>query len=201
MNLLGSFNFLVYVVLMMVGFYAVLAKPNLIKKVLGLGLFQTGIFIFYISLGVVDMGTAPIRWEADDPGRARYQQVELVRLIRFGLPALRESERERALEVLEAEGPAAAVAALPELPLAQQAQVERVVVPAARHDAEHHASDDFPYTNPLPHVLILTAIVVSVSTMAVALAIVVNIQRAYGTIETDELAALDEAAARGASAG
>jgi len=193
-DLLGKFNYLVYVALMMVGFYGVLAKPNLIKKVLGLGLFQTGIFIFYISLGVFDMGTAPIRWDPSDPGRERYQQVELYRLLSYGLPGLRPDQREQALALLEAQGPRAAAASLPRLPAEQQAMVERLIVPPERHDEEHHASDDFPYTNPLPHVLILTAIVVSVSTMAVALAIVVNIQRAYGTIEADELAALDEAA-------
>ena len=114
MDLLGSFNYFIYVALMMVGFYAVLAKPHLIKKVLGLGLFQTGIFIFYISLAVIDengvIGTAPV-WQGADT----------------------------------------------------------------------------VYSNPLPHVLILTAIVVSVSTMAVALALVVNIHREFGTIEADEL--------------
>ncbi len=105
----------VYVALMMIGLYGAIARGNLVKKVIGLGLFQTGIFIFYISLAVVDGGTAPIAregWEG-------------------------------------------------------------------------------PYTSPLPHVLILTAIVVSVSTMAVALALVIEVQRAYGTVEADELAALD----------
>ena len=91
----GLFNYWIYVLLMMIGLYATIAKGNLIKKIIGLSLFQTGIFIFYISLGVVDeggvLGTAPI-----------WQTAETV------------------------------------------------------------------YANPLPHVLILTAIVVSVSTMAVA---------------------------------
>ncbi|MDC3379314.1 cation:proton antiporter subunit C [Planctomycetota bacterium] len=110
----GLVNYWVYVALMMIGLYAVMAKNNLVKKIIGLALFQTGIFIFYISLAVVDGGTAP------------------------------------------------------------------VVVEGAER-----------YTNPLPHVLILTAIVVSVSTMAVALAIVVNIKRAYGTIESDEILELE----------
>jgi multicomponent Na+:H+ antiporter subunit C len=110
MDWLGHYNYWVYIVLMMIGFYAVIAKPNLVKKVIGLGLFQTSVFLFYISTGVVEDGTVPIVWEQ----------------------AIR-------------------------------------------------------YTNPLPHVLILTAIVVSVSTMAVALALVVTIKRAYGTIEADKL--------------
>lgn len=121
MEALGLFNYWVYVLLMMLGLYASIAKPNLVKKVIGLSLFQTGIFIFYISMGVVSRdgksGEAPIF---------------------FG-------------------------------------------------DGAEHL-----YTNPLPHVLILTAIVVSVSTLAVALALIVNIKRAYGTIEADELADMDQ---------
>ncbi len=110
MRWLGLYNYWIYIVLMMIGFYAVIAKPNLVKKVIGLGLFQTAAFLFYISMGMIDGGTAPIAWQG--PG---------------------------------------------------------------------------PYVNPLPHVLILTAIVVSVSTMAVALALVIAISRAYGTVETDKL--------------
>ncbi|UCH53842.1 MAG: cation:proton antiporter subunit C [Pseudomonadota bacterium] len=110
MNWIGHYNYWIYVALMMIGFYAVIAKANLVKKVIGLGLFQTAAFLFYISVGVIDDGTAPIVWEA-----------------------------------------------------------------AVR------------YTNPLPHVLILTAIVVSVSTMAVALALVIAIHRAHGSVESNQL--------------
>ena len=110
MDWIGQYNYWIYVVLMMIGFYAVIAKPNLVKKIIGLGLFQTSAFLFYISIGMIDDGTAPIAWDA-----------------------------------------------------------------AVR------------YANPLPHVLILTAIVVAVSTMAVALALVVAIQRAYGSVESDEV--------------
>ena len=116
MEFLSFFNYWIYILLMMIGLYAVVAKNNLIKKVIGLGLFQTGIFIFYVSMGKVHGGTAPV--VADD--------IEI-------------------------------------------------------------------YSNPIPHALILTAIVVSVSTMAVALALVVNIKRTYGTIEADEIEAADEA--------
>ena len=116
---LGHFNYWVCVILLMVGLYAVIAKGNLAKKIMGLTIFQTGIFIFYISLGVIDGSTAPIFTQAA------------------------------------------------------------------------HLADK-PYSNPLPHVLILTAIVVSVSTMAVALAIVINIKRAYDTIEADEIHELEQ---------
>jgi multicomponent Na+:H+ antiporter subunit C len=110
------FNYYAFVLLMMIGLYATIAKGNLIKKIMGLTIFQTGIFIFYLSLGVIEGGTAPIYREG-----------------------------------------------------------ENVV-----------------YSNPLPHVLILTAIVVSVSTMAVALAIVINIKRQYGTLEADEILELEQ---------
>ena len=64
--MLGSFNYVIYVLLMMIGLYATIAKQNLIKKVIGLSLFQTGIFIFYISLGVVEDGVAPISIRAPE---------------------------------------------------------------------------------------------------------------------------------------
>jgi len=118
----GTYNYAIYIVLMMVGFYGVIAKKNLIKQALGLGLFATGIFLYYISIGVYKGGTAPVWTIIDEVG------------------------------VLKNPG---------------------------------------PYDNPLSHVLILTAIVVSVSTLAVALALIVNIQRAYGTIEEDEIRAIE----------
>ena len=107
---------------MLVGLYAVLAKGNLIKKVIGLNILQTAVFLFYISIGRKEDGTAPVLWE--------------------GKP------------------------------------------------------DSIPYENPLPHVLMLTAIVVGVSITAVALALVIRIKRAYDTIEESEILALDEADAR-----
>lgn len=110
MRFFDLYNYWIFILLMMIGFYAVIAKPNLVKKVIGLTLFQTAIFLFFISLGKIEEGTAP------------------------------------------------------------------VVVPFAT-----------VYSNPLPHALILTAIVVSVSTLAVALAIIVNIKQSYGTIEEDEV--------------
>ena len=57
----GVFNYVICVLLMMIGFYAVIAKNNLVKKVIGLGLFQTGIFLFYISMAVIEGGQAPVR--------------------------------------------------------------------------------------------------------------------------------------------
>ena len=127
METLGYFNYWLAIVIIMVGFYGVIAKRNLLKQAIALGLFQTGVFLFYVTMGVYTAadgtpGRAPI-WEAHE-----------------GL------------------------------------------------------KDLGPYDNPLPHVLMLTAIVVSVSTLAVAVAIIVNIKRRYGTIEEDELLELDKQA-------
>lgn len=116
MRVLGLYNYWVFIFLMMVGFYILISRRNLVKKILGLNIFQTSVFIFYISMGKITGGTAPILLE----GR------------------------------------------------------EGVV-----------------YSNPLPHVLILTAIVVGVSTTAVALSLVVRIKEAYGTIEGDEVTAME----------
>jgi len=101
----------------MTGIYIVISRGNLIKKVIGLNIFQTSVFLLYITMGKVHGGTAPI------------------------------------------------------------------------FSDKHYDI----YTHPLPSVLILTAIVVGIATTAVALALIVRIREAYGTIEEDELDALDRA--------
>ncbi len=115
MDILGHYNYWVVIVLMMIGFYTVIAKGNLVKKLVGLNIFQTSVFILFISMGNVRDGVVPIYKEG----------VTL-------------------------------------------------------------------YSNPLPHVLILTAIVVGVATTALGLALVVRIREAYGTIEEEEIHALGE---------
>ena len=110
MGFVGLYNYWIVVFLMMAGFYIVIARGNLIKKLVGLNVFQASVFVLYISMGKVTGGTAPIIGE--------------------GFNA---------------------------------------------------------YSNPLPHVLILTAIVVGVATTALGLALVVRINRAYGTIEEDDI--------------
>ncbi|MCG6936976.1 MAG: cation:proton antiporter subunit C [Gammaproteobacteria bacterium] len=107
---ISHYNYWIVILLMMAGFYTVINHGNLIKKIAGLNIFQTSVFLLYISIGYVDNGTTPIVAE----GFTRY-------------------------------------------------------------------------ANPLPHVLILTAIVVGVSTTALGLALVVRIKEAYGTIEEDEI--------------
>lgn len=104
------YNYWIVIVLMMIGFYIVIVQGNLVKKLIGLNIFQTSVFIFYISVGKVEGGSAPI--------------------LSTGVTL---------------------------------------------------------YSNPLPHVLILTAIVVGIATMALALALVVRIHKAYGSVEEQEL--------------
>ena len=106
--LMGLYNYWVVVALMMLGFYIIIAHGNLIKKIIGLSIFQTSVFIFYISVAKLDGGSAPII----------------------------------------ADGTSA-------------------------------------YSNPLPHVLILTAIVVGIATTALGLALTMRINEAYGSIEEE----------------
>lgn len=112
--ILGLYNYWIVVVLMMVGFYIVIAHGNLVKKIIGLTIFQTSVFIFYISMAKVDGGTAPI---------------------------LAEGIKQ--------------------------------------------------FSNPLPHVLILTAIVVGIATTALGLALAVRIKEAYGSVEEEEIQSKD----------
>jgi multicomponent Na+:H+ antiporter subunit C len=117
-DFIGLFNYWVVIVLMMIGFYTVISHDNLVKKLIGLNLFQTAVFVFYISMGKITGSTAPI--------------------------------------LMHGEG-----------------------------------SEDALYAHPLPHVLILTAIVVGVSTTALGLALVVRINEAYGSIEEDDVLEAD----------
>ncbi len=115
MSILGNFNYVVAIILTMIGLYVLIERGNLIKKLVGLNLFQTSVFLLYISMGKIDGGTAPIHYD--------------------GIA---------------------------------------------------------PFSNPLPHVLILTAIVVGVATLSVGLAIVVRIKEEYGTIEEREIRVLEQ---------
>ncbi len=118
--LADHYNYWAFIALMMIGLYAMIAKNNLVKKIIGMNIFQTAIILFYVSIGFKKDVTIPI------------------------------------LNVHGAHG----------------------------HDAAVHAAD---YINPLPHVLMLTAIVVSVATLGVALALVLKIYREHGTLEEDDI--------------
>ena len=105
--------------LMMTGLYIVISSDHLVKKIMGLNIFQVSVIMFYVAVGKITGGTAPI-------------------LLPHG-----------------------------------------------------SGSGEVVYSNPLPHVLMLTAIVVGVATTALGLALVVRIQEAYGTVEEDEIVAMD----------
>jgi multicomponent Na+:H+ antiporter subunit C len=111
---LGLYNYWIVIFLMMIGFYILISRRNLVKKIIGLNIFQTSVFLLYLTMGKVQGGTPPILKEG------------------FSV-----------------------------------------------------------YSHPLPSVLILTAIVVGVATTALSLALVVRIYEAYGTIEGDEIAAMN----------
>ena len=114
MSWFSHYNYWIIIFLMMIGLYIVICRDNLARKVIGLNVFQTSVFVLFISIGAVRGATAPI---------------------------LAEGFTE--------------------------------------------------YANPLPHVLILTAIVVGVATTSLALALIVRINEAYGTIDENQIQAKD----------
>ena len=114
MSALGHFSYWVTIFLLVAGLFIVIARGNLVKKLIGLSIFQTSVYLLYIAPGKLIGGTAPI--------------------VGSGITV---------------------------------------------------------YSNPLPHVLILTAIVVGVATLALGLALVVRIREAYGTVEEDQILAED----------
>jgi len=140
------FNFWVYVILMMVGLWSLIAKNNLIKKMMGLAIFQTAIILFYVSLGVKDGATIPV-------------------LEHYGDYA----------EKAEPAGPDASKPASKPAP-----NPASMPAPAASNPAD-------AFANPVPHVLMLTAIVVGAATLGVALALCEMIFKEFDTLEEDEL--------------
>jgi len=138
-----QYNYAVVIILMMTGLYVVFASRNLIKKLVGLSIFQTSVFLLYITIGKVTGGQPPIVSESHGEDHASLEPV---------LVAAAESKE------------------------------------AAAYAAGH---SEVLYSNPLPHVLILTAIVVGVATLAIGLSLVVRIREVYGTIEEDGIDALD----------
>lgn len=175
---LGLYNYWIVIFLMMTGFYIVIASENLIKTVIGLNIFQTSVFLLYITMGKVTGGTAPIIQNPvehghghDDHGHEEKSHAA-------------DHAHEHASNLL------APIEAEP-----TQLEAASHVVPAGfeeevAHDAAH-AAGEIIYTNPLPSVLMLTAIVVGIATTALALALIVRIREEYGTIEEDEILEMD----------
>ena len=136
------FNFAVVIVLMMLGLFVVFASNNMVKKLVGLSVFQTSVILLYISMGKVNGGQPPIIPEED-------------------------------------------------LHHAPEGGHDVVVAVADGAQTATHQASEIIYSNPLPHVLMLTAIVVGVATLAIGLTLLVRIREEYGTIEEDEIDALD----------
>jgi multicomponent Na+:H+ antiporter subunit C len=126
------FNFWIYVIILMIGLWSVIAKNNLIKKLIGLSIFQTAILLLYVSLGVKEGA---------------------------GIPVL---DHHALVESSPAES-------------------------TSGSGKKTYAINPDDYANPLPHVLMLTAIVVGVATLGVALALTQMIYKDFGTIEEDEV--------------
>lgn len=116
--IISKYNFWMYIVLMMIGLYAMVGKRNFVKKLIGMNIFQSAIILFYVSTGVKAGATVPI---------------------------------------------------------------------LSGHGHGHEVIDVAQYINPLPHVLMLTAIVVSIATTGVALAVLILIYKRYNTLEEDEI--------------
>ena len=121
--IIANYNYWIYITLMMIGLYAIIVKNNLIKKIVGMNIFQTAIILFYVSIGAKRGATIPI--------------IEHVHGHNSG--------------------------------------------------ASSHAIHAAQYINPLPHVLMLTAIVVAVATLGVALALAIKVYNQYQTLEEDEI--------------
>jgi len=123
-TIVAKYNYWIYITLMMIGLYAMIAKNNLIKKIVGMGIFQTAIILFYVSIGAKRGATIPI---------------------------LEHGHGEQG------------------------------------HEIGSHMVHAVNYINPLPHVLMLTAIVVAVATLGVALALAIRVYNHYNTLEEDEI--------------
>jgi len=144
-----NYHWSIVIILMMVGLYVVFTSRNLIKKLVGLSVFQTSVFLLYITIGKVAGGQPPILVEDHGSGGGGG-----------------EEHHASAVTNLMAGG-------------------ENVAAGGVHHGAE------VLYSNPLPHVLILTAIVVGVATLAIGLALVVRIREVYGSIEEDVINDID----------
>ncbi|MEM9825077.1 MAG: cation:proton antiporter subunit C [Planctomycetota bacterium] len=181
----GLLNYWVVIFLMMTGFYIVIGQRNLIKSIIGLNIFQTSVFLMYITMGKVSGGTAPIippeRFEAMNHGGHGHGS---------DLHADHATPHTHAAEHADHAAEHAEHAAEH---AAEITNAGATVDPGADGDL---IADELIYSNPLPSVLMLTAIVVGIATTALALALIVRIREDYGTIEEDEILELDLADAK-----
>lgn len=204
MEFLGLWHYWVVIILMMIGLYIVIARDNLVKKIMGLNIFQVSVIMFYVALGKVKDGTAPIisgRF-ADAHGDDHHEDThsrldgatQTVHATTKADPG-RDGHAPDPHHTADAgthheaatDGHGAAAEAV-------DGVCWDIACPDGLYgmwDAAEMACACGAYSNPLPHVLMLTAIVVGVATTALGLALVVRIQGAYGTVEEDEIVRLD----------
>ncbi|PHR55286.1 MAG: NADH:quinone oxidoreductase [Robiginitomaculum sp.] len=182
---LGHFNYWVVISLMMTGLYVVISTGNLVKKLVGLGVFQTSVFQLYITMGKVAGGQPPILVNLPELEAQAEAGAE------HGAELVAEIATEHSAEIVP--DPMIASGDQPaEVPAGQPLDVE-LSTPTDLPEVTSLPSEAFDplmgvvYSNPLPHVLILTAIVVGVATLAVGLALVVRIRESYGSIEETDI--------------
>ncbi len=163
-EILGLYNYWVVIFLMMTGFYIVIARRNLIKSILGLNIFQTSVFLLYITMGKIDGATAPV--VPPDVAAAAHHGADAHHdPIHGAADASSEVAADTAHAVVESANGYLAMTGV---------------------DVDH-----IVYSNPLPSVLMLTAIVVGIATTALALALIVRVREDYGTVEEDEIMEMD----------
>lgn len=121
-TLIQNYSYVVVVLLMMMGLWAMIAKKNMVKKCIGMAIFQTGIILFYISMGAKKGASIPI-----------------------------------------------------------------IEYASHGHDKAHHVINAAQYANPLTQILMLTAIVVGVGTLGVALTLIQRVYENYGSLNEDEV--------------
>lgn len=183
-TILERLNYIPIIVLMMTGLYVVIATGNLVKRLVGLSLFQTSVFLLYITVGKVFGGQPPIiaaEHHGDEGGHGETAAHGA------GYADAAHGDDGRADDA----GDHAAEADHGAADAGHGAEDAASHAGDYAADTAGHAAEVLAYSNPLPHVLILTAIVVGVATLAVGLALVVRIREAYGTIEDDALNAAD----------
>ncbi|MEM1380329.1 MAG: cation:proton antiporter subunit C [Pseudomonadota bacterium] len=232
--ILARYNYWIVIVLMMTGLYIVFSRGNLVKTLIGLNLFQTSVFIFYITVGKVLGGTAPILIEdkkdkdhhgdaeksahgaGDGHGGAHHGDDHATSASEAPTGMINETTGAHIASPTDVLAVAETLAAqtvdgeyrpittseevaghleMPALDAQAILEAGDHGSGAAGHSASVAGADvaEILYSNPLPHVLILTAIVVGVATTSVGLSIAVRIREAYGTVEQDALEAMDNA--------
>jgi multicomponent Na+:H+ antiporter subunit C len=201
-TVLGLYNYWIVIFLMMTGFYIVIARNNLVKTVIGLNVFQISVILLYITMGKVSGGTAPIVPPSMvSHGHADHGHHDHSDHDDHSAHDEHSHHENHGLSTTAAHALTSLVTDTDEHAPGHSAHHDHAAddghhpaTAAGRlsHGSESHAEQKpILYSNALPSVLMLTAIVVGVATTALALALIVRIREDYGTIEEDEILKLD----------